>query len=123
MYVYPPGSGFNGLPQLVQPGDELFIQETSPSSDNASERRSNLDVDSDVITEFVPTQEPIASVRQFKTPLEDDRLEELSHKNFSADTMKKVKWVLKMYREWRSFRHAGGYQFIACDLDDKSTIT
>ena len=98
--MYPPGSGFNGLPQLVKPGDKLFVEESFPSSDNASERSSNFYVDSDVITEFVPTQEPIASVQTFKTPLEDEKLQELSHKNFSLDTMKKVKWALKMYCEW-----------------------
>ena len=81
--MYPPGSGFNGLPQLVKPGDKLFVEESFPSSDNASERSS------------------IASVQTFKTPLEDEKLQELSHKNFSLDTMKKVKWVLKMYCEWR----------------------
>ena len=28
-----------------------------------------------------------------------------------------------MFREWRAYHHSNGYEHIACDLDDKSTIT
>ena len=35
----------------------------------------------------------------FKVPLQDDKLAELSHKNFSPDTKKQIRWVRKMYRE------------------------
>ena len=56
--------------------------------------------------------------------MKSDDLEDLSHKNFSPDTMKKVKWVTKMYRDWRNYRHSlPNMQRIACDLDDKSSIT
>ena len=35
-----------------------------------------------------------------------------------------MKWVTKMYRDWRSYRHSlPNMDFITCDLDDKATIT
>ena len=63
------------------------------------------------------------SGRTYNTPLPKDELVCLSHKNFSDETMKKVRWVTKMYRDWRSYRHSNGFEFISCDLDDKATIT
>ena len=32
MFVYPAGSGFSGIPKLVRPGDELFVNEKVPES-------------------------------------------------------------------------------------------
>ena len=46
----------------------------------------------------------------FNEPLPDVKLQQLSHKNFSDDTMKKVKWVTKMYRDWRAYLHSCGLQ-------------
>ena len=38
--------------------------------------------------------------------------------------MKKIKWVVKMFRKWRLQRNSRiGTQFIDCDLDHKNTIT
>ena len=63
------------------------------------------------------------SGRTFNAPLPDEDLVDLSHKNFSPETLKKVRWVTKMYREWRNYRHASGFQYISCDLDQVSSIT
>ena len=64
-----------------------------------------------------------STTHTFKEPLQDEELAELSHKNFSPDTMKQIRWVRKMYREWRAHRHSSGLDFITCDLEDKATIT
>ena len=56
-------------------------------------------------------------------PLPDAELTDLACKNFSSETMKQVRWVHKMYREWRANRHANGFQYIQCDLEEKATIT
>ena len=47
----------------------------------------------------------------------------LSYKNFSDETMKQIRWVCKMYHEWRSHRQGFGLQEIVCNLEDKATIT
>ena len=44
-------------------------------------------------------------------------------KNFSDETMKKIRWVTKMYHEWRIYRHSLGLEHISCDLDEVSTIS
>ena len=36
--------------------------------------------------------------------------------------MKKVPWVRKMYNEWRTYRHANGFEFITCDIEDPKSI-
>ena len=56
--------------------------------------------------------------------MKQEDLSDLGHKNFSEETLKKVKWVTKMYREWRSYRNsASGVENVTCDLDGKDTIT
>ena len=37
--------------------------------------------------------------------------------------LKQVRWIRKMYREWWSYRNSQGLAFMACDLEDKATIT
>ena len=37
--------------------------------------------------------------------------------------MRKVRWVKNMYDDVRFHRHSLGLQYIACDLDDVTTIT
>ena len=59
----------------------------------------------------------------FKPPLREDQLIELSHKNFALETMKKVRWTRKMYREWLQYRNGLPSAEIACDIEDPSTIT
>ena len=60
----------------------------------------------------------------FNKPLKEDILQYLGHKNLSPQTMKKVKWVTKMYKDWRNFRQSREtLENIECDLDDVHTIT
>ena len=65
----------------------------------------------------------VISSRSFNYPLSDSDMTKLSLKVFSPETMKKVRWAVKMYREWRDHRHSLGLQFIDCDLDDVNSIT
>ena len=110
MFVYSPGSEFSGECKLVRPGDELFINEQLPCLGDLKEDGFSCDVTSSSFVEC-NNFEPVV------------KLEELSHKNFSPETMKKVKWAVKMYHEWRVFREENGYEFVPCDLDNKETIT
>ena len=57
----------------------------------------------------------------FKEPLPESDMMALSHKNFSDETMKQIRWVCKIYHEWCS--HRQGVQDIVCDLEDKAMIT
>ena len=119
MYMYPPGCGFSGKPKLVHPGDELFLEEEIPSSETFTVAACSQEVN----CQMESTLSTLSSSRSFKTPLSDDKLEELSHKNFAPDTVKKMKWAVKMYHEWHNNRNAGGFEKIECDLDKKETIT
>ena len=65
----------------------------------------------------------MAPSHQFKAPFGEEALIELTHKNFSDETMRKIRWVRKMYREWRAYRHSLGLEYIACDLENSSTIS
>ena len=61
---------------------------------------------------------------KFHEPLSQDDLTDLSHKNFSDETMKKVRWVKKMFSDWREYRNnISRGQMIFCDLEDAHTIT
>ena len=65
-----------------------------------------------------------SNVCTFKMPLETGIMEGLAHKNYSPDTMKKVRWVTKMYRDWRTYRDSlAKSEKIVWDLDDKNSIT
>ena len=121
MYVYPAGSGFRGIPKLVKPGEELFNEEKLPSSDSSGV--SSVIATSTANCSTVSSDLVIPPSRPFNTPLKEEKLDELTHKNFSKETMKKVKWVLKMYREWRNYRQVNGFEQIGCDLDNKDTIS
>ena len=65
----------------------------------------------------------VFSARTYNQPLSSVELKNLTHKNFSNETMKKIQWVTKMYRDWRQYRHNSGFDYIGCDLDDVNTIT
>ena len=119
MYVYMPGAGCSGDAKLVAPGDELIF-----SNAKQWEKRQSP-VLSQVASEplIASTCPPSEISRPFKEPLPAEAMRELSHKNFSAETLKKVRWVQKMYHEWRSYRHSLGLEYITCDLEDCATIT
>ena len=56
--------------------------------------------------------------------MESDELLKLKRKTFSDETMKKVRWVIKMYCEWRAYCNSQEtLEDIYCDLDDISMIT
>ena len=64
------------------------------------------------------------SSRSYHEPLQAEELKTLSHKTFSPETMKKIHWVTKMYREWRNYRNStASLQNISCDLDEIDTIS
>ena len=63
-------------------------------------------------------------MRGYNEPLDHDSMTKLARKNFSDDTLKKVKWVRHMFSQWRIDRNNNGNEeFIYCDLDDHETIT
>ena len=130
MYVYPAGSGFTGTPRLVQPGDEMIFTDMSENEQNFDVKDSGVSSMPSYECEEISQVGGACSLlqssqrqRTFNEPLKDDVLEKLSHKNFSPETMKKVKWAVTMYRDWRKYRHDHGFESIECDLDCKETIT
>ena len=124
MYVFPPGSGCAGVPKLVHPGDEFTfsgIQEESKVA-NSAVNVCNATTHSSQISDVTEIFSSTGS--SFKVPLKQDVLEDLSHKNFSPETMKKVAWADKLYREWRNYRNEmPNLESILCDLNDKTSIT
>ena len=116
MYVYRPGAGCSGIAKLVKPGDDLSSS-WNDVEDHCGESESEGTVaDSGISMSW--------SQRSYNSPLPKEEMEKLSNKNFSPETMKKIKWVLKMYREWRIYRNGdSSLENITCDLDDMSTVT
>ena len=122
MYVFAPGAGCTGAMRLVKPGDELIYY----SSYNPLDWATEISVKTEKEDMALPATCPggvNTSGCEFKPPLPEENLIDLGHKNFSSKTMKQVRWVRKMYREWRQYRHNQGFAFIQCDLEDKATIT
>ena len=65
----------------------------------------------------------VSSGRTYNAPLDDDEMKQLIQKNSAPDTLKKINWVRKMFREWRDHRNSlPSLEWIRCDLDKKSTI-
>ena len=122
MYVFEPGAGCTGEAKLVKPGDEMIFTNTSGNEVVSSACSSSvLSNSSDVKAHSLGIS---SSQRKFHAPLSDKKLESMSHKNLSEDTMKKVNWVVRMYCDWRMHRNTGGDdKSIWCDLDVKETIT
>ena len=69
------------------------------------------------------SQESSHHIRTYNAPLQKEILDDLSHKNFSPDTMKKVKWVRNMYVTLRNHRNTSGVEQIVCDLEKKETFS
>ena len=126
LYVYPAGSGVTGTPRLVQPGEEMVFNDETQStySQGLNDRSTCIEKSVNFSEEMhVPSASFIPSTqRGFNQPLDSADLKMLSNKNFAPDTMKKVHWAVKMYRDWRNYRHANGFNYIECDLDSKSSI-
>ena len=121
--MFPAGSGCTGSPRLVQPGDEMIFG--GESDENVKNDGEVEEVNQCVTTtpSLVLEQEVHSTARKFNLPLSADDLESLSHKNFAPETMKKVRWATKMFREWRMYRKSQGLEEILCGLDEKSTIS
>ena len=115
MFIFSAGSGINGVPKMVKPGDEMIFNDNVDDLDISNMQKSGFcsmeSVKSDTVsqlsliscsTKCIPTK------RGFHQPLKDKELEDLSHKNFAPDTMKKVKWAVDMFRNWRNYCHSNG---------------
>ena len=124
MFIFPPGAGCSGEPRLVKPGEELFANcvEDNVESDSQGMPNSSQCMVSTSSEEIEACHISSSNIRSFHDPLKQEDLEGLSNKNFAPDTMKKIRWVTKMYREWRNYRNSGP-EYVKCDLDKKDTIT
>ena len=122
MYVFPAGSGCTGVPTLVQPGDESIFGQKTVENKDISIEESGI-IASDIFGSGQFSGKSSQSQRLFHSPMKQEELEKLSHKNFAPETLKKIKWATNMYRDWRNFRHANGFERIECDLDNKESIT
>ena len=125
MYIFPPRTGCNGVPKFVHPGDEMIfntgVEESQIGSSDVTVRYALQGSTQDDLSQAMPNTR--SNVRTFKQPLKEEDLEELSHKNFAPDTMKKVKWAMKMFKEWCDNRNLlPNLEAITCDLDNKSSI-
>ena len=121
MYIYAPSAGCTGQAKFVAPGDDLIFSNSTQWEAHDSQLLSDVVAkEQKGLASTCPAGEPS---RPFHTPLPEHDLKELSYKNFSLETLKKVQWVTKMYREWRLYHQYDGQESIVCDLDDKATIT
>ena len=132
MFIFLAGSGINGVPKMVKPGNEMIFNENVDDLDISDTQESGFCSMKSVKSDAVSQQSSISSSTKciptkcgFHQPLKDKELEDLSLKNFAPDTMKKVKWAVDMFRNWRNYCHShnNSFDFIQCDLDDKSSIT
>ena len=128
MYIFPASSGCSGIPKLVRPGDEMIFN----SSVKEEEKLDENCIGTTQFSEHVAFSETVAetqfyapsTARLYNVPLDENTLEDLTHKNFAPETMKKIRWVTKMYREWRNYRNRNPQlENIECDLDDQSTFS
>ncbi len=57
--------------------------------------------------------------RTFKNPMDELSLDNLTNKQFSDETRKKIRWVQRVYSEWRDKRNARpDSNFISADIND-----
>ena len=122
MYVFAPGAGCTGPMRLVRLGDEMIFNSTYNPQDWITESKPKLEYEESSLPSTCPGG-VATSTHEFKPPLTEEGLVKLSHKNFSPETMKQIRWVRKMYCEWHDHRHSQGLDYIQCDLEDKATIT
>ena len=124
MYMYAPGTGCTREAKFKAPSDELIFSTASQWHECTTPLLSQIAVKEETgITSTCPGLAMSGPSWPFKAPLPEDTLTELSQKNFATETLKKVRWVWKMYREWRAHCHGLGLEYIACDLEDRVTIS
>ena len=96
MYIFAPGAECTGETKLVKPGNKLIF-----SSSEFWDLRALINAmyanPENTLASMCTAGEFTTTPCQFKPPLSEDALVDLSHKNFSTETMKKVHWVRKMY--------------------------
>ena len=122
MFIFAPGAGCTGACKLVQPGDELISSSTWDWDQCSLTQMSGTPPDPDQNAASTCPHANGATIREFKRLLTENALLDLTHKNFSPETLKKVKWVRKMYQDWRTYRHSLGLEHIYCDLENQATI-
>ena len=120
IYIYAPGAGCMADAKLVAPGDELIFSNSMQweQRDVPLQSQTVVKLEEGLASTCPASQPNIATTREFKVPLPVESLIELSHKNFSVETMKKVRWARKMYREWHVSRESLDGGQIPCDLED-----
>ena len=91
MYIFTPGAGCTGPTKLVKPRDELIFNSSYNPSDWTMDKMVASGYKESKLQSTCPSQtkqQPAAC--EFKVPLPKEDLVELSHKNFSADTMRQI---------------------------------
>ena len=122
MFMFPPGTGCTGIPKLVKPGDEMtFSGDSSGFSQEVNENEISSSSVLDV-TETKTQDHVTVSKCTFNGLLKSQDLKELKHKSFSEETLKKVKWAIKMYCDWCGNRLLED-EVINLNLDHKETVT
>ena len=119
MFMFAPGCGWSGESKLVRPGDELIFSSSYQHHEWVTDTEPSPP-ENDKVASTCPSKPP---PRPFNEPLPDHALAQLSNKNFSDETMRKVKWARKMYNDWRAYRHGLGLEYIQCDLENEETLT
>ena len=60
---------------------------------------------------------PVKLPRKYKTPYTEDSIKDLSQKSFSSETVKKLRWVVHMYTQWRTqWNRNSDLPTITCNL-------
>ena len=91
MYIHAPGAGCTGEAKLVKPGDELIFSTSSQWQECDAPLLSDVALKHEEgLASTCPVTSSVHATRPFRLPLPEKDLIELSHKNFSADTMKKI---------------------------------
>ena len=60
---------------------------------------------------------------EYHQPLDSNAMTSLTYKKFSDETAKKIRWVVKMYHEWRVQRMSDTGLDIKCDMDYVNSVT
>ena len=124
MFIFAPGAGCTGDAKLVKPGDDMIFNSSVSFYEDTTNIVCGSMVQSICDSSLQCMSPSCSSQRSFHEPLKREVLEELSHKKFAPETMKKINWVVKMFKEWRFNRNqSGGCEVITCNLDEKQTIT
>ena len=91
MYAYATGTGCTGDAKLVASGDELIFLSIQEWDQHKGSLLSEVAANSEgTLASTCPAPKPMEPSRPFNQPLQAADLKELSHKNFSAETLKKV---------------------------------